>query len=200
MAAPGSEVVLLELETLNATNHNGGAIHFGHDGKLFIAVGENANRALAQSVDTRLGKLLRMNADGSIPADNPATFMVVNNGVSSVVTPTGANRAIWALGLRNPFSFAVQPGTGDIFINDVGELTWEHITALVDDVVTVTEDSLLEAMRTLATRSRLVAEPSGATATAAYLTHRDRLPDGPVVAVVSGGNVPPDLLARALRG
>jgi threonine dehydratase len=80
----------------------------------------------------------------------------------------------------------------------VGELPWEHITALVDDVLTVTEDSLLEAMRTLATRSRLVAEPSGATATAAYLTHRDRLPDGPVVAVVSGGNVAPDLLARVL--
>ncbi len=80
----------------------------------------------------------------------------------------------------------------------VGELTWEHITALVDDVLTVTEDALLEAMRTLATRSRLVAEPSGATATAAYLTRRDRLPDGPVVAVVSGGNVAPDLLARVL--
>ena len=127
MAAPGSEVVLLELETLNATNHNGGAIHFGHDDKLYIAVGENANGALAQSVDNRLGKLLRINADGSIPADNPATFTVVNNGVSSVVTPTGANRAIWALGLRNPFSFAVQPGTGDIFINDVGEQTWEEI-------------------------------------------------------------------------
>jgi threonine dehydratase len=80
----------------------------------------------------------------------------------------------------------------------VGELPWEHITALVDDVVTVTEDSLLDAMRTLATRSRLVAEPSGATATAAYLTHRERLSDGPVVAVVSGGNVTPDLLVHAL--
>jgi len=80
----------------------------------------------------------------------------------------------------------------------VGELPWEHITALVDDVLTVSEDALLEAMRTLATRSRLVAEPSGAVATAAYLTHRDRLPDGPVVAVVSGGNVAPDLLARVL--
>jgi len=82
----------------------------------------------------------------------------------------------------------------------VGELPWEHITALVDDVLTVSEDALLEAMRTLATRSRLVAEPSGAAATAAYLTHRDRLPEGPVVAVLSGGNVAPDLLARVLSG
>jgi threonine dehydratase len=82
----------------------------------------------------------------------------------------------------------------------VGELPWRHITALVDDVVTVAEDALLSAMRLLATGSRLVAEPSGAAATAAYLTHGDVLPDGPVVAVVSGGNVQPDLLARALRG
>lgn len=81
----------------------------------------------------------------------------------------------------------------------VGELPWRHIVELVDDVLTVTEEALLEAMRRLATGSRLVTEPSGAAATAAYLTHRDRLPDGPAVAVVSGGNVRPDLLARALR-
>jgi threonine dehydratase len=80
----------------------------------------------------------------------------------------------------------------------VGELPWEHIQALVDDVLTVTEDALLAAVRRLATGSRLVAEPSGAAATAAYLAHADRFPDGPVVAVVSGGNVQPDLLARAL--
>jgi threonine dehydratase len=82
----------------------------------------------------------------------------------------------------------------------VGELPWRHITALVDGVLTVTEQALLAAMRRLALGSRLVAEPSGAAATAAYLTRRDELPDGPVVAVVSGGNVAPDLLARALAG
>jgi hypothetical protein len=53
---------------------------------------------------------------GSIPTDNPF-----------FATASGANRAIWALGLRNPFTFAVQPGTGRIFINDVGESTWEEI-------------------------------------------------------------------------
>jgi threonine dehydratase len=81
----------------------------------------------------------------------------------------------------------------------VGELPWEHISALVDDVVTVTEDDLLDAMRRLAFGSRLVAEPSGAAATAAYLTRGDTLPAGPVAAVVSGGNVDPDLLARVLQ-
>ncbi len=117
VAVTGSEVVLLELNPLsNATNHNGGAIHFGPDGKLYIGAGENANGANAQTLSNLLGKLLRLNADGSIPADNPF-----------VTTATGVNRAIWALGLRNPFTFAFQPGTGRLFINDVGERTWEEI-------------------------------------------------------------------------
>jgi glucose/arabinose dehydrogenase len=116
VAVAGSEVVLLELDTLGATNHNGGAIHFGIDGKLYIAVGDNANGANAQSLGTRLGKMLRINRDGSIPIDNPFFTMT-----------TGVNRAIWAMGLRNPFTFTFQPLSGRMFINDVGETTWEEI-------------------------------------------------------------------------
>jgi glucose/arabinose dehydrogenase len=116
VAAPGSEAILLELNNLSATNHNGGAIHFGKDGKLYIAVGENANGANSQTLSNLLGKLLRMNSDGSIPTDNPFYG-----------TASGQNRLIWALGLRNPFTFAVQPGTGRIFINDVGQSTYEEI-------------------------------------------------------------------------
>src|SRR5581483_11958113 len=128
VVVPGSEVPILDLEPLSATNHNGGAIHFGKDGKLYVAVGENGASENAQSVDNRLGKLLRINADGSIPPNNPASFTVVDiNNNSTTVTPIGVNRAIWALGLRNPFTFSVQPGTGDIFINDVGAGTWEEI-------------------------------------------------------------------------
>src|SRR5437588_11386976 len=116
-AAPGSEVVILELNNLSsATNHNGGAIHFGPDGKLYIAVGENANGANSQTLSNLLGKMLRINADGTIPTDNPFFN-----------TATGNNRAIWALGLRNPFTFGVQPGTGRIFIDDVGQSSWEEI-------------------------------------------------------------------------
>ena len=116
-AAPGSEVVILELNNLSsATNHNGGAIHFGPDGKLYIAVGENANGANSQTLSNLLGKVLRINADGTIPTDNPFYN-----------TATGNNRAIWALGLRNPFTFAFQPGTTRLFINDVGQSTWEEI-------------------------------------------------------------------------
>jgi glucose/arabinose dehydrogenase len=99
-----------------ATNHNGGAIHFGSDGKLYVGVGENANSANSQSMSNLLGKMLRINPDGTIPTDNP--FYATANGV---------NRAIWATGLRNPFTFAFQPGTGRLFINDVGQSTWEEI-------------------------------------------------------------------------
>jgi len=122
VAVPGSETVILELDNLSgATNHNGGAIHFGPDGKLYVAVGENANGANAQSLANRLGKVLRVNADGTIPPDNPTAFP----GISG--SPTGANRAIWSVGLRNPYTFAFQPGTGRMFINDVGQGTWEEI-------------------------------------------------------------------------
>jgi glucose/arabinose dehydrogenase len=117
VALAGSEFVLADLDNLSgAGNHNGGAIHFGPDGKLYIAVGENANAANSQTFSNRLGKVLRINSDGSIPNDNPFFN-----------TATGANRSIWAMGLRNPFTFAFQPGTGRLFINDVGETKWEEI-------------------------------------------------------------------------
>src|SRR5947209_7308270 len=71
VAAASSEAPLMDLENLSATNHNGGAIHFGPDGKLYAGVGENANSANAQTLSNRLGKILRINSDGSIPTDNP---------------------------------------------------------------------------------------------------------------------------------
>ena len=124
VAETGSEQVLLELDNLStATNHNGGAIHFGPDGKLYVAVGENANRDNAQTLTNRLGKVLRINADGSIPPDNP--FTTSNNSLGQAAT--GVNRSIWAVGLRNPFTFAFQRGSSRMFINDVGQSTWEEV-------------------------------------------------------------------------
>jgi len=123
LVVAGSEVVLLDLETLGATNHNGGAIHFGPDGKLYIAVGENGVPVNSQSLANRLGKLLRINSDGTIPADNPTSFPNIAG------SPAGNNRAIWAVGLRNPFTFSFQPGTGRMHINDVGQNTWEEVNA-----------------------------------------------------------------------
>ncbi len=117
VAVPGSETILLELDTLSsATNHNGGALHFGPDGKLYVAVGENATQSNSQTLGNLLGKILRLDKDGSIPADNPF-----------VAQTQGKNRAIWALGLRNPYTFAFARADGRMLINDVGQNTWEEI-------------------------------------------------------------------------
>src|SRR6267143_1007907 len=65
VAVPNSELAILDLNPLSsATNHNGGAIHFGIDGKLYVAVGENANGANSQTLANLLGKMLRINEVG----------------------------------------------------------------------------------------------------------------------------------------
>jgi len=113
---PGSRVILLELDPLStATNHNGGALHFGADGNLYIAVGDNAEGSNSQNLSNLLGKILRIVPDGTIPSDNP------------FVQSTTARHEIWAFGLRNPFTFAFRGTTNLMYINDVGQSTWEEI-------------------------------------------------------------------------
>jgi glucose/arabinose dehydrogenase/endogenous inhibitor of DNA gyrase (YacG/DUF329 family) len=135
-----NEAPILDLNNLSsATNHNGGAIHFGSDGMLYVDVGDNMQTftqggntyRVSQTLSNLLGKQLRIDVSqfnlgvaqrddttvgDLIPADNPF-----------VGTASGINQLIYVLGLRNPYTFAVQPGTGVIFINDVGENTWEEI-------------------------------------------------------------------------
>lgn len=119
LADLSSEVVILDDIASDAGNHNGGAIHFGLDGKLYVGIGDGgANAANGQSLSTLSGKLLRIDPSAYpniVPPDNP------------FVTTSGARGEIWAYGLRNPFTFAVQPGTGSLFINDVGQDTWEEV-------------------------------------------------------------------------
>jgi glucose/arabinose dehydrogenase len=113
----GSEHIILELDLLSgATNHNGGALAFGRDGKLYVAIGENANGAYAQNLDIYHGKLLRINKDGSAPSDNPF-----------FLTGTERGKRIWAYGLRNPYTFSIHPGTGRVLVNDVGQSTFEEV-------------------------------------------------------------------------
>ncbi len=116
VAVPGSEAVLFQMELRSSDFHQGGALNFGPDGKLYAAVGDNATTANAQSLSSVHGKILRINADGSIPTDNP--FYSSTSGI---------NRAIWSLGLRNPYTFAFNPDSSEMFINDVGQATWEEI-------------------------------------------------------------------------
>jgi len=81
----------------------------------------------------------------------------------------------------------------------VGKLNFEHIRRFVDDVITVTEDEIRTAMRRTISNARIVAEPSGAVTFAAWLFHAKELPESKnAVAVVTGGNVEPQLLAQVL--
>lgn len=112
----GSELPILDLESLVTVSHNGGALGFGPDGKLYVSTGDNYYPHLAQSLTSRFGKILRINPDGTIPSDNP--FYNIE----------GAYREIWAVGLRNPFTFAFSPSSeGKMYINDVGQDSWEEI-------------------------------------------------------------------------
>jgi glucose/arabinose dehydrogenase len=127
-ALPGSEKRILDLPDLGLAHyvHNGSAMQFGPDGKLYVAVGENAYPGQAQSLETVFGKMLRINpvpenADGT----NPESTFPTDNPFYN--TTTGLNRAIYCLGLRNPFTFAFQPGTGRMLIDNVGDATWEEI-------------------------------------------------------------------------
>ena len=113
---PGSEVVVLDLDP--GSIHNGGDMAFGLDGKLYIAVGEGDNTSNPQSFGSLLGKVLRLNPDGTVPSDNP---------FFNDATVIGRNKAIWALGFRNPYSMDIQPGTGKIFVTDAGAELAEEI-------------------------------------------------------------------------
>lgn len=139
-----NETPILDLDLLGTvTSHNGGAIHFGADGMLYAGVGDGVQSftqggqtyRVSQTLDSLLGKQLRIDVGAFnagrairddttvghlIPADNPF-----------VGTATGINQLIYALGLRNPFTFAVEPNTGRIYVNDVGESTWEEIDRML---------------------------------------------------------------------
>ena len=116
VAIASSEKTILVLPLSGDGEHNGGSMQFGSDGDLYIGVGDNDTPADPQSLDSVFGKILRIEPDGVIPSDNPFYDET-----------TGVNQAIWAIGLRNPFTSAVQPGTGQFFINDVGNHVWEKV-------------------------------------------------------------------------
>lgn len=105
-----------------ATNHNGGMIDFGPDGYLYIAMGDgggkNNEHCAAQDANELLGSLLRIDVDSGdlygIPADNP-------------FAAGGGAPEVWAKGLRNPWRFSFDRQTGDLYIGDVGQGSWEEI-------------------------------------------------------------------------
>ncbi len=130
IADPDSETILIETDVdISLSNSFGGAIGFGKDGKLYIGTGDYETPFYAQGTKTLLGKLIRINSDGTLPPDNPTSFMTVYGKQ----TTEGVNRAIYALGFRDPSKMAVDPKTGTIFINDIGGAImgkWNEINLL----------------------------------------------------------------------
>jgi len=130
VAEAGSEVEIFNMSNLSSNdNHNGGAIHFGKDGKLYVASGDNRDPANATRMTNTHGKIHRINPDGSIPPDNPTSF---RSNTGATLTPAAGMGTMWAIGFRNPFTFGVQPGTGRIFANDVGEGSAEEISDITN--------------------------------------------------------------------
>lgn len=113
-----SELVLYEFDRLGSTSHNGGAMVFGNDGKLYVSSGDAGNTNNPQDISTDLGKMIRINSDGTIPSDNPYYS-----------TLSGKYRSIYAIGFRNPFSITVT-NDGVILLSDVGQDTWEEINEI----------------------------------------------------------------------
>jgi glucose/arabinose dehydrogenase len=118
-ADPASAKVVLTIRQ-PASNHNGGLLLFGPDGKLWIGTGDGGGGAAenGQRTDTLLGKMLRIDVSGSdyaTPPDNP----FLNN--------PAYRPEIWATGLRNPWRYTFDRTTGDLWIGDVGSGRWEEV-------------------------------------------------------------------------
>jgi glucose/arabinose dehydrogenase len=126
VAEPGSERILLQIDQ-PFPNHNGGAVAFGPDGMLYVAMGDGGSggdpQGNGQRLDTLLAKILRIDVDGRpeggaayrIPDDNP------------FLGKPGAMPEIWLTGLRNPWRIRFDTETGDLWIGDVGQGAWEEI-------------------------------------------------------------------------
>lgn len=155
LANTATELVLLE-QADDASNHNGGDLHFGPDGYLYISTGDEGNQddslnnsqtitkdffsaILRIDVDKKLGSL-DPNAHAAVirdtgvaryavPPDNPFVGATSFNGVG--VTSTSVRTEFWAVGMRNPWRMSFDSDTGELWVGDVGGGSWEEI-----DVVT----------------------------------------------------------------
>ncbi len=123
--ADSAETIILQVDQ-PAFNHNGGAIRFGPDGYLYIALGDGGGQGdpsdLAQDGSSLLGKVLRIDVTGqatyTIPASNPYT------------QTAGTQDEIWAMGIRNPWRFDFDSQTGDLWLADVGQNRFEEVSMI----------------------------------------------------------------------
>ena len=137
----GSELVLADHIPSTAGNHNAGDLAVAADGYLYISVGDGGcspvdpakcagGNDISRRLDFPLGKILRITTTGGIPPTNPyATTSGARHCTAPAGVPagTGPCAETWVSGLRNPFRFAVRPGTSELYVNDVGQGTWEEV-------------------------------------------------------------------------
>jgi uncharacterized repeat protein (TIGR03806 family) len=137
---PASEVILLTASQ-PATNHNGGNIAFGPDGHLYIGLGDGGSGGdpwgtigNGQNLRTTLGKMLRIDIDGStgavpyrIPSGNP----YAGNALCSMGTGTQNCPEIYAYGFRNPWRWSFDRGAGELWVGDVGQGALEEINRVI---------------------------------------------------------------------
>ncbi len=137
---PSTETVLIDNMVSYHANHEGGDLGFGDDGMLYVSVGDGAcdytlvsgcdpDNTIAHRGNTLRGKILRITATGGIPSNNPftgaGTARCNQGGIAEGLTC----QEIFAKGFRNPFRFAFDPNSTRtrLFVNDVGQSTWEEI-------------------------------------------------------------------------
>lgn len=122
-ADPDSEVILLTVDQ-PFNNHNAGPLAFGPDDYLYVPFGDGGSGGdpgnRSQDPTNLLGKMLRIDVNGSLPYEIPATNPFVNS-------PDTLSE-IWSLGLRNPWKFSFDQLTGDMYIADVGQNKWEEVS------------------------------------------------------------------------
>ena len=118
----------------NATNHNGGDIHFGPDGYLYIASGDGGGRedqyANGQNINTLLGTMLRIDVDGAAQPGAEICGLVADYGIPAGNAFPGSSDGcdeILHFGLRNPWRFSFDALTSDLWIADVGQYAWEEV-------------------------------------------------------------------------
>ncbi|HUM45360.1 MAG TPA: PQQ-dependent sugar dehydrogenase [Chitinophagales bacterium] len=129
-ADPNSELILIEIPHPSYNNHNGGCLQFGPDGYLYAGTGDGGSFGdpdeNAQNTKNYLGKMLRIDIDNGVPYGIPADNPFIND-------PDNYYPEIWSYGLRNPWRFSFDRITGDLWIADVGQNTWEEIDFMPAD-------------------------------------------------------------------